>query len=135
MCATKESTDGERQIDFAFYFAPGDISWRFPIALYVLFLVSRIYTDPPPRSQIVFCLVLMAFVLPLPESPRWLIKKGRYDEAAIVFAALDGCEPDNPAVLAQIEEIKATLPLVETSAVKEIFTQGRQKVRPCCTMG
>ena len=45
-------------IDFGMSFCSSSISWRFPIAF-----------------QIVFALVILAFVLELPESPRWLILK------------------------------------------------------------
>jgi len=75
----------------------------------------------------VFSIVLMATVLQLPESPRWLVKKGRLEEAREVFAALADVEIDNPAVMLQVEEIRATLPLVEGGAVKDIFTYGKEK--------
>ncbi|KAM0748971.1 general substrate transporter [Meredithblackwellia eburnea MCA 4105] len=92
-------------IDFAFYWlGTNSASWRAPIAF-----------------QILFALVIIAFILPLPESPRWLIKKGRIEEAADVFAALDDLEPSNPIVQAQIEEIRATLPLVEGAGLRDIF--------------
>ena len=45
-------------IDFGMSFCSSSISWRFPIAF-----------------QIVFALIILAFVLELPESPRWLILK------------------------------------------------------------
>ena len=66
-------------IDFAFYWADtgggsSSVSWRGPVAL-----------------QIVFAVVIVCFVLRLPESPRWLVKKGRYEEAAFTFAALLDC--------------------------------------------
>jgi hypothetical protein len=97
-------------LDFAFFFVPGQASWRFPIAF-----------------QIIFSVVLMACVMPLPESPRWLIKKGRDQEARQVFAALADVDIDDSAVVLQVEEIRATLPLVESGAVKDIFSQGKEK--------
>lgn len=45
-------------VDFGMSFCSSSISWRLPIAI-----------------QIVFALVILAFVLQLPESPRWLILK------------------------------------------------------------
>ena len=59
-------------IEFGFSFLePSTISWRFPIGF-----------------QIFFALPILAFVLELPESPRWLILKGKEDEALHVLAAL-----------------------------------------------
>ncbi|KAJ5201335.1 uncharacterized protein N7498_005998 [Penicillium cinerascens] len=66
-------------IDLGFSFLdPSSVAWRFPIAF-----------------QNFFTLVILACVLPLPESPRWLIMKGQGDEyihsefAAIKDAVLD----------------------------------------------
>lgn len=48
-------------LDFAFSFLdPNPVAWRFPIAF-----------------QIFFALVIVSLILELPESPRWLILKGR----------------------------------------------------------
>ncbi|GMG30724.1 unnamed protein product [Ambrosiozyma monospora] len=79
-------------IDFGFYFTHGQISWRFPVAF-----------------QIVFALVVLPIVLKFPESPRWLCKNGRYDDAARVFAALEGTTVDDPEVLAELEDVKESL--------------------------
>jgi len=57
-------------IDFAFSFLePSQITWRFPIAF-----------------QIVFALPILALIMPLPESPRWLILKGKEAEAVSVVS-------------------------------------------------
>lgn len=79
-------------------------------------------------SQMVFSILLIFLTLPLPESPRWLVKKGDFLGAAKVFAALGNLEVDDPSIEAQINEIRATLPLVDTAGIKEIFTQGKEKV-------
>lgn len=48
-------------LDFGFSFLdPNSIAWRFPIGF-----------------QILFALVILLFVMELPESPRWLILKGK----------------------------------------------------------
>ena len=52
-------------IDLGLSFAePSSVSWRFPIAF-----------------QIVLALFVLLFIPGLPESPRWLVLKGKEDEA------------------------------------------------------
>lgn len=48
-------------IDLGFSFAPGSVSWRFPLAF-----------------QIVFCFFILGTVWNLPESPRWLLLKREF---------------------------------------------------------
>jgi len=48
--------------------------------------------------------VLMFFQ---PESPRWLVERGRYDDAARSLAYIARKSPSDPAVLATLDEIKA----------------------------
>lgn len=99
-------------IDYGFSFAKGQIQWRFPIAF-----------------QIVFALVIIAFVLELPESPRWLVSNGDFEEAHRVFAALDGLEVDDPLVQRQIDEVRASLVQEDDqqTGYKAVFTFGSKK--------
>ncbi|KAK9236688.1 general substrate transporter [Lipomyces kononenkoae] len=97
-------------IDLAFYFVPGQADWRFPIAF-----------------QAVFAIIVTGAVLLLPESPRWLLKKGHEDEAARVFSALDD-EPDDSSVISQeIDAIKSTLATETSSSFRDIFTFTNKK--------
>ncbi|KAK9321280.1 general substrate transporter [Lipomyces orientalis] len=97
-------------IDLGFYFVDGQANWRFPIAF-----------------QIVFALVLLSTVLQLPESPRWLIKQDRIDEAVRVFAALADIDIDSPYILENINEIRATLTIETRGSVLEVFTMGKER--------
>ena len=63
-------------IDLGMSLAPGSVAWRFPIAF-----------------QIVLALIILSFILGLPESPRWLILKGHEDEALDVLCALNDLPP------------------------------------------
>nr|AEB31261.1 xylose transporter [Scheffersomyces stipitis] len=103
-------------IDFGFYFLRNDglhssASWRAPIAL-----------------QCVFAVLLISTVFFFPESPRWLLNKGRTEEAREVFSALYDLPADSEKISIQIEEIQAAIDLErqagEGFVLKELFTQG-----------
>lgn len=93
-------------IDFGFSFFPGQVSWRFPIAF-----------------QIFFASVILAFILELPESPRWLILKGKEDEAMTVLSALSDLPFDDPYVMGEFEAIKDTVLEMKQGGFKDLFTR------------
>lgn len=96
-------------VDFGFYFVDNSASFRFPIAF-----------------QIVFAIYMMAVIPFLPESPRWLVKRKRRDEATMVFAVLEDLEPSDPAITGKIREIEE-LALVEDQGSQSIFSFGPNK--------
>ena len=73
---------------FGFSYLSGPISWRFPLAF-----------------QLVFMIILFATVPWLPESPRWLIARGEEDEAFEILAALEDKDINDPFILAEHKEI------------------------------
>ena len=98
-------------VDFGFSFLePSTVSWRFPIAF-----------------QIVFALILLAFILELPESPRWLILKGKEDEAISVIAALADLPTDDHLVLVEFAEIKDTVLEMAGARWKDLFVMGPER--------
>lgn len=101
-------------IDFGFYFADGPVSWRFPVAF-----------------QIIFPLFIGPFIMYLPESPRWLLKVGKIDEAVKVFSALDGVPANDPTIVAEVSEIEEAIAIERAGEQKgmwkQICTQGEAK--------
>jgi len=81
-------------LTLGFSFAPGSVSWRFPLA-FQLFFTFLVYCTCPF----------------LPDSPRLLIRKGKIDEAYEVLAALEGrgATVHSPSVRTQYSIIKEVL--------------------------
>ncbi|KAI0123036.1 general substrate transporter [Xylariales sp. AK1849] len=76
-------------VTFGLSYVSGSIAWRLPLAI-----------------QFIFIFVLYATVPWLPESPRWLIAKGRVEEANIILADLESADVDDPHVIAESKEIQ-----------------------------
>ncbi|RMJ20751.1 sugar transporter [Aspergillus sp. HF37] len=95
-------------IDFGLLFAdPNSIAWRFPLAF-----------------QIFFALIIVSFVMFLPESPRWLVLKGRDGEAKRNLSALTGQEPDAEHIQSEFTAIKATVLEMSKGSFGDLFTMG-----------
>lgn len=114
-------------LDFGFSFLdPSTIAWRFPIGF-----------------QIFFALLILLFILELPESPRWLILKGQEDEAMSVLSALSDLPPDDvstrfmarqlwadnrqPYVHAEFSAIKDTVLEMSKGGFRDLFTMGEDR--------
>jgi sugar porter (SP) family MFS transporter len=98
-------------LDFGFSFLePSSISWRFPIAF-----------------QAVFALTLVLFILELPESPRWLILKGKEDEALRVLSALSDRSSDNKYVQGEFVAIKDTVLEMSKGGFRDLFTMDENR--------
>lgn len=77
-------------IDLGFSFLePSTIAWRFPIAF-----------------QIILALFVLCGIPGLPESPRWLILKGREEEALVVLSALSDLPEDDARVQNDFKAVK-----------------------------
>lgn len=61
----------------------------------------------PVAVQFAFGLILIIGMLFLPETPRFLIRKGRYDAAAQSLAKLRRLSLDHPALIEELEDIRA----------------------------
>lgn len=100
-------------IDYGASYGPDNLTWRFPIAF-----------------QIVFGIILIVGTLFLPESPRWLLSKERYEQGVDVIAALHGLETGDEEVHFQkaviLDSIAASAgPNGKTAGFSELFTGGK----------
>ncbi|KAL1638429.1 hypothetical protein SLS56_000238 [Neofusicoccum ribis] len=98
-------------LDFGFsYLEPSTVSWRFPIGF-----------------QIFFALIILAFILGLPESPRWLILKGREEEAMEVLCALNDTEESDQYIQNEFLAIKDTVLEMAQGSFSDLFTMGKDR--------
>ena len=86
------------------------MAWRFPLAF-----------------QAVFALIIFGTVLGLPESPRWLILKGRDAEALEVLQALNDADADDKYIHNEFEAVKDTVLEMSKGNFKDLFTMGRDR--------
>ncbi|CCH57923.1 hypothetical protein TBLA_0A01240 [Henningerozyma blattae CBS 6284] len=63
----------------------------------------------PLGLQFAWCLFLVGAMLFVPESPRFLIEKGRYEDAKRSIAKSNKVSPDDPAVIMEADEIQAAI--------------------------
>ncbi|KAI5458084.1 sugar transporter family protein [Mariannaea sp. PMI_226] len=97
-------------VDFGLAYAPGSVAWRFPLAF-----------------QIVFCLFILAFVMSLPESPRWLILKGRDEEARSVIAAIADLPEDDRYVENEFRAIKEVSAEMSKGSFRDLFACNKNR--------
>ncbi|KAJ9656822.1 hypothetical protein H2198_004710 [Neophaeococcomyces mojaviensis] len=98
-------------VDFGFYFLdPNEIAWRFPLAF-----------------QIFFCLLILMFVLSMPESPRWLILKGKEADAMQVLSALNDADEDGQYVKDEFYAIKDTVLEASKGSFRDLFTMDENR--------
>jgi MFS family permease len=82
------------------------------------------------RVTMVLPVVLAGFAMPwtflMPESPRWLAQKGRFEEARMVVAAVMDRPVDDPQVVAEINHIQSQLEIT-TGGFRSFFKHGAER--------
>ncbi|SPO24243.1 probable monosaccharide transporter [Ustilago trichophora] len=63
----------------------------------------------PVGIQLAFAVLLCGFFLILPESPRWLVKKGNHEKASRSLARLNSTDVDDPIVRSELSVIQTNL--------------------------
>ncbi|KAJ5107637.1 general substrate transporter [Penicillium angulare] len=94
-------------LEYSLAFTEGSVTWRLPLA-FPAFL----------------CLVSLIFAPFWPESPRWLVKVGRIEEAREVIAILIDEAREGDQVVRQIEEIEQSLQETGEGSFRDIFRKG-----------
>lgn len=89
---------------------PNSVSWRFTLILSLL-----------------FSSLLSIFIFSLPESPRWLCKKGRWKEARGIFGLLYNKDPHSEMVNKQIDDVRISLERAGRGSMLRMFTMGSQR--------
>jgi sugar porter (SP) family MFS transporter len=77
-------------------------------------------------------LVMLAGLVLLPESPRWLLLRGRRQDAGEVLAAVQGRASDDRAVSDQIRELAELQAQEEGASYRDLFTP---RLRPALRIG
>ncbi|KAI9660042.1 MAG: hypothetical protein M1821_001394 [Bathelium mastoideum] len=113
-------------MDYGLSFVNGPIQWRLPIAFQAFFAI---------------CLLLQ--ILPLPETPRWLIEKNRNNEGAEVLARLQPTDADihDPVVVYQRKSIESSIEIESAGGPfrwKELLQGGKiqnfRRIILCCAV-
>lgn len=63
----------------------------------------------------------------LPESPRWLMLKGKDEEALFIISALNDLPEDHDTVQAEFQEIKDSVEESRQVGFRDLLTMGKER--------
>lgn len=98
-------------IDFGLSKTSGSIQWRVPLAI-----------------SFVWELMIMGSVFFLPESPRWLTRVGRIEEATSSLARYKGLSEDDETIRMEVAGIESSLEIsAQSVSFKDMFSRDDQE--------
>jgi MFS family permease len=98
-------------LDLGFSFLePSSIAWRFPIGF-----------------QIILAIFILVAIPGLPESPRWLVLKGRDDDALDVLAALSNLPREDKKIQSEFRAVKDVVFEMSKGGFRECFKFNRNR--------
>jgi sugar porter (SP) family MFS transporter len=98
-------------IDLGLFFTRGSVSWRFPLAIPILLAL--------------FILAVLPFQ---PDSPRWLVKKGRIAEAIALMAILEDLPEDSAVVAEEIHKMQVSLSEIGKGSFRGLFQNKEERL-------
>jgi MFS family permease len=98
-------------VDLGMSFVHSSVSWRLPVALPIL-----------------FSLPVITLTSRLPESPRWLIHRGRIPEAREVLASLNDTTTEHEKIEKEVEDVMSSLAIAGKGSFAQVFQMGHQRI-------
>ena len=99
-------------IDLGLFFTKRSVSWRFPLSI--------------PILSSVIVLVALNF---LPDSPRWLVKRGKIREATAVMSVLEALPINSPIVAEDVRAMQRSLENMSSGGWKSIMRGDTDKIK------
>ena len=111
------------------------ISLGYTLTSWISLGMFQVKTGPAPWRVVlaippIFCFIVMGFIFQLPESPRWLVRVNRMDEATNNLAELKNLDVEDLAITSEIAGIQLSLEETQSnaSAFRDLFKMGEEKL-------